>query len=134
MAPVRWAELLASMKPTLFLCLAAVLMVGCRTSQHFAPHFSQSLCVSNYESGRIGRHWIIYPNSKEHQLLVDWLIAHQIGWKRSWVTYAPHILVSGTNFSMNIYSSGLIINTRGGQYEMDAPASDFQFLNHAPGP
>ena len=123
----------ANMKPILLLSLAAVLMVGCKTSQNFAPHVSQSLSVNIYASGRIDQHWNISPESKEHQLLVEWLTAHQTGWKRSWVTYAPRTLVSGTNFSMNIHPNGVIINARGRQYETDAPASDFQFLNHAPG-
>ena len=121
------------MKPIRSICLAALLLTGCKTREDFAPYLSQTLTVSIYASGRITRQWSISSQSTEHQLLADWLRAHQTGWKKSWVTYAPRTLASGTNFNMNIHPSGLIINARGKQYERDAPVADFRFLGNAPG-
>ena len=56
-------------------------------------------------------------------------MTHPKGWKRSYASYAPGVLISGTNFSMNIHPSSVILNVSGHQYERSTPASDFKFLS-----
>jgi hypothetical protein len=65
--------------------------------------------------------------------MVAWLSQHQSGWHSSYVTCAPGVLVRGTNFTLNIQHSGVIINTGGRQLERDADDADFRFLLHEPG-
>jgi hypothetical protein len=116
------------MKPILPLCLIGLLLVGCRTDKDFAPYLNQPLKVSVYTSGIIARERSISPSSKEHELLISWLTNHKEGWCSSWVTYAPSILISGTNFTMNIHSNRVIINAGGKQCTRETTPSDFEFL------
>lgn len=73
------------------------------------------------------------PPSSEHDQLAAWFSQHQSNWHSSYVTYAPGVLVSGTNFELNIQHLRVIINTGGRQLERDADDADFQFLLHKPG-
>ena len=113
--------------------MLAVLLVGCKAGEDFVPFLNQPLRARVYAAGQVVRERSILPSSKEHQLLGAWLTEHQAGWKKSWVTYAPSILISGTNFTMNIHSNRVIINAGGKQYVRDASASDLKFLTDEPG-
>jgi hypothetical protein len=119
------------MRPIYVLCLASVLVIGCRSTEDFARYLEQPLQVRVSASGQPAEQRTISPESKEHQLLVSWLTEHKSGWKQSLVTYAPGVLVSGTNFTMNIHSSRVIINAGGRQYVRDTQDSDFRFLKNA---
>jgi hypothetical protein len=84
--------------------------------------------ISVYKDGRPVSERHISPPSTDHERLASWLTQHKDGWHISYITYAPHLLVSGTNFTMNIEHGGVIINAGGRQVVRDANDSDFQFL------
>jgi len=121
------------MKAFLPLCSLLVLLVGCKTSQDFSPFLNQPLEARVYNLGQPAREWTILPSGNEHRLLVSWVTGHQTGWKGSWVTHAPSILISGTNFTMNVHSNRVIINAGGKQCVRAKSASDLEFLRHEPG-
>ena len=105
---------------------------GC-DEKELAAYVQQPLTISVYKDGRPVSERHISPPSSDHERLVSWLTQHQDGWHTSYITYAPHLLVSGTNFTMNIQHSGVIINAGGRQLVRDANDADFQFLLHEPG-
>lgn len=107
----------------------AVLLAGCGRDPDLSALSTQPLKIATFRGGREIAVRDISPPSREHELLAAWAAQHKTGWSRSYVTYAPGTLVSGTNFSLNIHASGVILNIGGHQYECDAPASDFSFLS-----
>ena len=111
------------------LSVALLLLSGCTSELDMKTIAHQPLKVSSFSGGReTGERQIASP-SLEQQKLTSWLEAHRTGWKRSYITYAPRVLVSGTNFTLNIQTSGVILNIGGHQYERDASSSDFAFLS-----
>ena len=99
----------------------------------FGPLVAQPITISVFKGGRPVSERHLSPPSSEHDRLAAWLSQHQSGWHSSYATYAPGVLVRGTNFTLNIQHSGVIINTGGRQLERDADDADFQFLLHEPG-
>jgi hypothetical protein len=99
----------------------------------FAPLVAQPVTISVFKGGRPVSERHLSPPSSEHDRLAAWLSQHQTGWHSSFVTYAPGVLVRGTNFTLNIQHSEVIINAGGKQLVQDASDTDFQFLLHEPG-
>jgi hypothetical protein len=114
-----------------FLVLLAFLS-GCEKVD-FAALVAQPLTISVFKGGRPVSERHLSPPSSEHDQLTAWFSQHQSNWHSSYVTYAPGVLVSGTNFELNIQHLRVIINTGGRQLERDADDADFQFLLHKPG-
>jgi len=104
-------------------------LAGCDEAD-FASFVQQPLTVSIFSGGRLVSERHISPPSSNHERLASWLTQHQDGWHISYFTYAPHLLVFGTNFTMNIDHTAVIINAGGRQVIRDASDSDFQFLLH----
>ncbi|WP_461783289.1 hypothetical protein [Prosthecobacter sp.] len=107
----------------------AALLTGCGRDPDLSAFSTQPLKIATFRGGREVAVRNVAPPSREHELLAAWAVQHKIGWSRSYVTYAPGTLVSGTNFSLNIHTSRVILNIDGHQYEYAAPASDFSFLS-----
>ena len=107
----------------------AVLLTGCGRDPDLSALSTQPLKVATFRGGREVAMRNVSPPSREHELLSAWAALHKSGWSSSYVSYAPGTLVSGTNFSLNIHTSRVILNIGGHQYEHDAPASDFSFLS-----
>lgn len=105
----------------------AILLTGCGRDPDLSTLDMQPLAIT-FGDGRQPRERRVFPPSREHEGLLAWAAQHKTGWSSSYVSYAPGILVSGTNFSLNIHPSGVILNIGGRQYEHDASASDFNFL------
>jgi hypothetical protein len=114
-----------------FVVLLALLS-GCDETD-LAAYVQQPLTISVFKAGRPVSERHVSPPSSDHERLSSWLAQHQSGWHSSYITYAPGVLVSGTNFTMNIQHSSVIINAGGKQVVRDADDSDFQFLLHEPG-
>jgi hypothetical protein len=108
-----------------------VLLSGCNKPD-LVSLVQQPLTISVFKAGRSVSERHVLPPSKDHELLSSWLAHHQSGWHSSFITYAPSVLVTGTNFTMNIQQSGVIINAGGKQFVQSANDSDFQFLLHEP--
>ena len=111
------------------LVVTAALLAGCTSDPNLSAVTQQPLKVTTFSGGREVSDRLIPSSSPEHEKLTSWLMTHQKGWKRSYASYAPSVLVSGTNFSMNIRPASVILNVGGHQYERVAQASDFKFLS-----
>lgn len=133
MATILWLKLGDSMNALKYLSFIVllVLLSGCDKTD-LASFVQQPLTISVFKAGRPVSERHVLPPSKDHELLSSWLAHHQSGWHSSFVTYAPGVLVTGTNFTMNIQHSGVIINAGGKQFVRNADDSDFQFLLHQP--
>lgn len=107
----------------------AVFLTGCGRDPNLSTLSTQPLKIATFRGGREVAVRDVSPPSPEHELLAAWAAQHKTGWSSSHVSYAPGTLVSGTNFSLNIHTSRVILNIGGHQYEHDAPASDFSFLS-----
>ena len=105
---------------------------GC-DEKELAEYIQQPLTISVFKAGHPVSERHVSPPSSDHERLSSWLTQHQNGWHSSYITYAPGVLVSGTNFTMNIQRSSVIINAGGRQLVRDANDADFQFLLHEPG-
>jgi hypothetical protein len=116
----------------LFLIALLALLSGC-DEKDLAAYVQQPLTISVFKAGRPVSERHVSPPSSDHERLSSWLVQHQNGWHSSFVTYAPGVLVSGTNFTMNIQHSRVIINAGGSQFVREANDADFQFLLHEPG-
>jgi hypothetical protein len=110
-----------------FSFVVLVLLSGCGQTD-LTSLVQQPLSISVFNGGRPVSERQVLPPSKDHELLSSWLAQHQSGWHSSFVTYAPGVLVTGTNFTMNIQRSAVIINAGGKQFVRNANDSDFQFL------
>lgn len=107
----------------------AALLTGCSREPDLSTLGTQTLKITTFRGGRETGVRSISPPSREHERLAAWAEQHKKGWSSSYVSYAPGTLVSGTNFSLNIHASRVILSIGGRQYEHDAPASDFSFLS-----
>ena len=107
----------------------AALLTGCNRDPDLSALGTQTLKITTFSGGRKAGERSVSPPSREHERMAAWAEQHKTGWSRSYVGYAPGTLVSGTNFSLNIHTSRVILNIGGRQYEHDAPASDFSFLS-----
>ena len=105
------------------------LLTGCSREPDLSTLGTQTLKITTFSGGRETGERSVSPPSREHDRMAAWAAQHKTGWSRSYVSYAPGTLVSGTNFSLNIHASGVILNIGGRQYEHDAQASDFGFLS-----
>jgi hypothetical protein len=114
----------------LSLVILLCFLAGCRETD-LASYIQKPLTVSFYKDGRPVSERHISPPSSDHERLASWLTQHPDGWHTSYITYAPHLLVSGTNFTLNVQQSGvIIINAGGRQVVRDASITEFQFLIH----
>src|SRR5437899_2366656 len=86
------------------------LLTGCGGEPDLTALSSQPLKVTAFRDGHKVRERLILPPSREQELLAAWAAQHKRGWSLSYVTYAPGTLVTGTNFSLNIHKSGVILN------------------------
>jgi hypothetical protein len=111
----------------LSLVVLLALLSGCEEKE-LAAYVQQPLTISVFKDGHLISERHISPPSSDHERLASWLTQHQDGWHISYITYAPHLFVSGTNFTMNIERSGVIINAGERQVVRDADNSDFHFL------
>jgi|GEM_PF-2673994 len=107
----------------------AALLTGCGRDLDLSALGMQPLTITTFSGGRQTGERRVSPPSRVHESLLVWAAQHKTGWSSSYVSYAPGTLVSGTNFSLNIHASGVILNIGGRQYEHDARASDFSFLS-----
>lgn len=113
----------------IILIALAALLTGCGRDPDLSTLGTQPLAITTFSGGRQTGERRVSPPSREHERLLAWVAQHKTGWSSSYVTYAPGTLVSGTNFSLNIQPSRVILNIGGHQYEHDTQASDFSFLS-----
>jgi hypothetical protein len=116
------------MIPRLTLIAILSLLMGCGGEVDFSSVTNQPLIIRVYEKGVSSEERRVLPPSKVHEGLAAWAAQHKEGWKSSYVSYAPGILVMGTNFSLNILPSAVVLNFGGKQYVRDGGAGDFGFL------
>ena len=113
-----------------FCLLALVLLVaGCGGEVDLSSIGTQPLTITRYQRGGASEEVRVLPPSKVHEDFTAWAAQHTTDWKRSYVSYAPGILVRGTNFSLNVHQSRVILNIGGRQYERDGSAAEFGFLS-----
>jgi hypothetical protein len=116
------------MIPRLVFVVFVCVLTGCGGEVDFSSIANQPLTIQTYQNGVPSEEGRVLPPSKVHEGLVAWAAQHKEGWKRSYVSYAPGTLVAGTNFSLNILPSGVVLNFGGKQYVRDGGAGDFGFL------
>jgi hypothetical protein len=116
------------MIPRLALIVFVSLLTGCGGEVDLSSMGAQPLTITRYKNGAANEELRVLPPSGVHEGLTAWAAQHTKGWKRSYVSYAPGILVRGTNFSLNILPSGVVLNFGGKQYVRDGGAGDFGFL------
>jgi hypothetical protein len=95
----------------------------------FSTMVYQPLKISIFKNGQPVSEENLPPPGSEYNQLQSWLKNHQDGWHSSFDTYAPVLLVEGTNFSANIQSSLIIINANGRQFIRKIDRTDFEFLS-----
>ena len=119
-----------NLRPAHILIVALTSLSGCASAPDLTSVARQPLRVTSFSAGRETGERQIGAGSPEQERLMSWLEDHRTGWKRSYITYAPGaVQVSGTNFTLNIHTTGVILNVVGQhQFERDASASDFAFL------
>jgi hypothetical protein len=118
------------LRPTRILIVALISLSGCASDLNLKTTAHQPLNVISFNGGRETGERQIASGSPEQKKLASWLEEHRTGWKRSYITYAPGVmLVSGTNFTLNIRTTGVVLNVAGRQqFVRDASVSDFTFL------
>jgi hypothetical protein len=118
------------LRPVHILVVALNALSGCVASPDLKGITRQPLRVSTFTERIETGERQIAVGSPEATRLISWLEDHSDGWKHSYISYAPGLMVvSGTNFTLNIHNAGVILNIVGQrQYERDASASDFTFL------
>jgi hypothetical protein len=104
------------------------LLSGCSRQPDLSTIGTQAFKITTFSEGRETGERSVSPPSPEHAGLAAWAERNRSGWSSSYASYAPGTLVRGSNFSLNIQASRVILNTGGTQYEHDAAASDFRFL------
>jgi hypothetical protein len=117
-------------KATIPMLLSVVLLGGCAKAIRpgaVDAMTNQRFKVEGYDGGRPVRERWIEAESPEHAKLKTWLLAHPTGWRGSYITYAPRVLVSGTNFSLNVFPDFVVLNCQG-QYVRDLSGDELGFL------
>ena len=107
----------------------ATLLTACGRNPQLSALSTQPLKIASFRGGREASVRYVEPPSPEHELLAAWAAQHETGWSSCYTTYAPSTLVHGTNFSLNIHQTRVILNIDGGQYVHDAKAADFSLLS-----
>jgi hypothetical protein len=74
------------------------------------------LDLYTYAQGSVVSHCEIGVHDMRRKILADWLSANPEGWKRTAVTYAPNVYVSGGGFSINFLGKDAILNYDGSQF------------------
>lgn len=90
------------------LLVVVIMLAGCQnidTSQLAAPYK-----VSLYIRGKEIKAVDVPQNSDLEKMITVFLENNQTGWKPSFVTYAPGIMVYGDNFSLLLDDNGPVLN------------------------
>jgi hypothetical protein len=127
----RYVPLMSVLRNLLLVALL-VFLSGC-DEKELAAFVQQPLTIFVFKDGRPISERHVSPPSSDHERLSSWLARHQSGWHSSFITYAPGVLVSGTNFAINVRHSSVIVNAGGRQLVRNANDADFEFLLHEPG-
>jgi len=118
-----------NLRPASILMIALISLSGCASAPDLKCVARQPLRVTSFTGGRETGERQIASGSPEQERLVSWFEEHRTGWRRSYIDYGPGVWVSGTNFTLTILTTRVILNADGQYpYERDASASDFTFL------
>jgi hypothetical protein len=73
--------------------------------------------IHRYDStGSLGERCEIEAGSSEIARVADWLDGHRSGWEPSVVTYAPRVVIRGSDFTLNFIDDLTILNNDEGQF------------------
>jgi hypothetical protein len=78
---------------------------------------------------RQGRSCTISPDSPQFKDLSVWISRNGTEWSSSPASYAPGIVVRGSNFTINFLDSVVIVNHPGGQFTHKVSPGEFSFLS-----
>jgi hypothetical protein len=104
------------------------LLAGCEKELSLALP-AEPVMLQRYERGRPVEACEISPESPQFASLAAWISKNGDGWSSSPASYAPGVLVSGRNFSINFLSSLVVVNYPGGQLTRKASSNEAAFLN-----
>jgi hypothetical protein len=117
------------MIPRLAMLVLLSLLCSCGGEVDLSSVGTQPLTITKYQKGSPVKELRVSPPGKVYDELAAWATEHKKGWKTSYVSYAPGILVRGTNFRLNVLPSGVVLNIGGRQYERDRSVGEFGFLS-----
>jgi hypothetical protein len=93
---------------------------------------SETVVLSNSVAGRPDATCTIAASSDAHRRLAKWIFQNQAGWDATPVTYAPGVLVSGSNFSINFFGTSVILNIPEGQFAKTIAVSEYSYIHCPP--
>jgi hypothetical protein len=89
----------------------------------------QALHLTEFAHGAIERKCTIAVGSETRNALDSWLSSNKSGWKHTFATYAPGLLVEGRNFSINVQDAQVIVANEGDQHVRSVKSSELSFLS-----
>lgn len=90
-----------------FLCLGA--LSGCSPDVTSALSSVEHVKVVIYDSGAVVSESQVSTDSPEIRMLSEWASQHQDGWSGDTRSYAPGILISSPEFSVNILQNLIVV-------------------------
>jgi hypothetical protein len=122
------------LKFTLIRLLAGILVTGgfaaCTTTD--VPNVLgsvDSVKITIFDSGEVTSENVVSTDVESIAVLEQWLITNRRGWNRDERTYAPGILLSTADFSINLLQRKIIVVSHHEEYVRDLSAEEYATLS-----
>ena len=108
--------------------LTAAALAACSQSLDFKLPANNPLELAIYQRGSLVKTCTIAPSSSQFDQLQALLTSNQEDWESSLVTFAPSVLVTGRDFSINFLQDTIVLNHDHRQVTHQIPANSYAFL------
>ena len=108
--------------------LSALFLASCKIDTDTLINVTETYNVSITENGSPVNEYILKPGTEKHAMFVSWFRNNSTGWEPTPPTFVPRIIVKGSNFSLNILGSHVILNYKEGQFVKDIKPEEYAYL------
>lgn len=117
-------KILSRIFPLLILCICS-----CKDKSpvlNIKDQLTNGITVQRFNGGHKINEYNIASNAPVLVQLSEWITNNTTGWKRSYTSYVPEVVIRGSSFSLNFLSGKVVLNAwdetvPNGQFVLEKP-------------